>query len=258
LKLSLPALALLSLQKVETIVWAPVFSVWVVLGGAALWAGILARWWGWRSETVACLLLTAGFSNTSFVGFPLLEAYIGKDALPVGVQVDQLGSFLMVSTVGVGIAARAVGKTVGASQVMGRILRFVPLYAAILGLLLRHHPLPTVIEETLGRLGATLSPLALVSVGTQLRWPTQEVWSKLGWGLGYKLLLAPALVWVFLRISGTGGLEGRATLAESAMAPMITSALLAVEAGLEPELASAMVSVGVPLSVLTVWFWCQV
>jgi predicted permease len=44
-------------------------------------------------------------------------------------------------------------------------------------------------------------------------------------------------------------------VAEAAMAPMITGALLAMEHGLEPRLASAMVGLGVPLSLVTVPLW---
>jgi hypothetical protein len=47
------------------------------------------------------------------------------------------------------------------------------------------------------------------------------------------------------------------TILEAAMAPMITGAVLAAERDLAPSLASNMVGLGVPLSLLTVpaWAW---
>lgn len=256
LNLSLPALALRNMHHVQAIQWVPVLSVWLVYAGAAGGMAAVGRWRGWDRSTVACLTLTAGLSNTSFVGFPLLEAFLGRDSLQVGVQIDQLGSFLLLSSLGVLTAAQASGNSVPLKEILLRILKFAPLYAAALGLLLRPWAWPPAVEEALSHLGYTLSPLTLVSVGTQLRWPRVELWSKLAWGLSYKLLLAPAIILLYLGVTGQNGLTARTTLAEAGMAPMATGALLAIEYGLAPELAGAMLSVGVPLSLATVWLWC--
>lgn len=44
-------------------------------------------------------MITAGLSNTSFVGIPAIEALYGKQYIPVAVIIDQMGTFLLVALV---------------------------------------------------------------------------------------------------------------------------------------------------------------
>jgi malate permease and related proteins len=107
-------------------------------------------------------------------------------------------------------------------------------------------------------LAELLIPLALVSVGAQLRWrrPTPDEWSRLRWGLGYKLLLAPAMIaLLYYAVLGLSGEPIRVTVLEAAMGPMITGALIAEQQDLDPPFCSLMVSLGVPLCLLTVPLW---
>ncbi|HMK06704.1 MAG TPA: hypothetical protein VK476_04185, partial [Flavobacterium sp.] len=55
-------------------------------------------------------------------------------------------------------------------------------------------------------------------------------------------------------LKGTG-LAVDVSIMESAMAPMITSAILASSYGLKPKLSSMMIGVGIPLSFVTLAFW---
>jgi predicted permease len=56
-------------------------------------------------------------------------------------------------------------------------------------------------------------------------------------------------------VLGGRGLEIDVSIMESAMAPMITGAILASNYGLKPKLSSMMIGIGIPLSLLTVAFW---
>jgi hypothetical protein len=80
----------------------------------------------------------------------------------------------------------------------------------------------------------------------------------LSMGLLYKLVLGPALIAVlYYKICGASGLEIEISVFQAAMAPMITGGILASENGLNPRLASLMIGIGIPLSLLTVpaWWW---
>jgi malate permease and related proteins len=107
------------------------------------------------------------------------------------------------------------------------------------------------------RLGDTLAPLALVSVGLQLRFDqTRGLKTALATGLGFKLLLAPAvLAFFYFSILGTTEEVTRVTLFEAAMGPQIGGAIVAVQHGLNPPLVSLMVGVGVFLSFFTLPLW---
>ncbi len=74
-------------------------------------------------------------------------------------------------------------------------------------------------------------------------------------GLAWKLLLAPLCVLGFALLFGIDGELRDVTITQSAMAPMITAGIMAADARLEPPLATAMLAVGISLSLISVPVW---
>lgn len=253
LHLALPALALTQVHHLPGLDLWGVASVWLVFVLAIpVFVGV-GRLLRWDRATVGCLVLACGLSNTSFVGFPLLEALVGKEAIPAAVPLDQLGSFLLVCTLAPVVGAWFAGRSTSPRDLALRMVRFPALWAVIAALLLRDVPFPAALDGALERIGASMSPVALVAVGAQLRVPPRTEVGTVTVGLVYKLVLAPILVLVWMR-----GRDAQIPVLEAAMAPMVTGAILAQTYGLRPELASALLGVGVPLSLLTVWGWSHV
>jgi predicted permease len=91
----------------------------------------------------------------------------------------------------------------------------------------------------------------------QLRFnQTRGLKTALAAGLGFKLILAPAvLAFFYFSIFGTAEEITRVTLFEAAMGPQIGAAIVAVQHGLNPPLVSLMVGVGISLSFLTLPLW---
>ena len=85
----------------------------------------------------------------------------------------------------------------------------------------------------LGRVGGTLAPLALLSVGMQLRLDAlRENARLLGFGLGYKLLICPALVVGLLWLRDAApDMTSRVSVIEAAMPPMIGAGIVTVQHG---------------------------
>jgi predicted permease len=112
---------------------------------------------------------------------------------------------------------------------------------------------PATIEPVLDRIGATLVPLALFSVGLQFRVRFEAgQMVPIALGLSWKLFLAPVIVFfvgTFLQISPP---ILTVAVLESAMAPMISAAILAEQHHLEPSLANTLLGLGIVLSFLTV------
>lgn len=264
---ALPALTLVTIHQLELSA-----ERWLELGvalGTPLLIFVVAlavvaaagRAFGWSREVKACLLLTAGLANTSFVGFPLIEALWGKPGLARAILVDQ-GQFLVLSSLG--MLAASAGRGEGrprVTELARRLLVFPPFLAFVAALALRAVPFPGLVVSLLDKLAALVVPLALFAVGWQLRFDPQsyrELAHPLALGLALRLVLAPLAVYLVVqRGLGLSGLAGDVAVAEAAMAPMITGALLAMQSELAPRLATAMVGVGVPLSLLTVpaWAW---
>src|SRR5919202_6301880 len=105
---------------------------WVMFALGALFFAALGRAAGWPRETIGGLMLAGGLANTSFVGLPMIEVFYGLAFLAVGVLVDQLGTYMVLSTLGVVVAAlcapslgsKGGAGTIRLGDVAGRVLRF--------------------------------------------------------------------------------------------------------------------------------------
>jgi predicted permease len=268
LRISLPCLAFRLLHDLSSLSQAllPAAVSWIILAAAIPFFALAGYTFGWSRAWVGAVILAAGFGNTSFVGFPLLVALRGEGALRTGVIVDQFGSFLAVTTAGFAIAAIYASRKPRIFEILFRVLTFPSFVAAVVGLATRDLSVSPTARVALTWGGATLAPLALLSVGLHIG--TQMAGQRLrdltqfavpiAVGLVFKLLVAPALIAV-LYLSGfhMHGEVAAVSILEAAMAPMVTGAVIAREEGLAPELASLLIGVGIPLSLLTVpgWDW---
>ncbi|MGZ3460757.1 MAG: AEC family transporter, partial [Archangium sp.] len=256
LNVALPALVLRAVHRLTLVpeLLAAAATPWLVFGGAWLLFRALGPRLGLAPGTVAALVLTGGLSNTSFVGLPLIEGLRGREGLQVAVVIDQLGSFLALGTVATLFAARAAAKDTRLLPLLKRVGGFPPFLA--LGVAFLSHPWswPAWVDVVLGRLGDLLTPLALFSVGFQLRLSGLRGRGRaLSLGLVYKLALAPlAIALLLLAVPGMGRLTFEVTVLQAGMAPMVTAAILAADHGLDPELSALMVGLGIPLSFATV------
>lgn len=259
--ISLPALVLNQFHAItiQASSLLPALMPWILF--LMSWGFI--RWatsrFQWSKKTEGTLVLMSGLGNTSFIGFPFLEALYGPQAIATGILIDQLGTFLVFSTLALLVASFYSGKSVTPQSIMRKILLFPPVYALLIAIILKPLEFHPVLTDVLNRLGSTISPLALVSVGFQLRLKKQTLrhyGHALSLGLIFKLILAPAffsiLAWKFFSFST---LEMKTILAESAMAPMISTSLIVAEFELDSELSSLMLGIGIPLSFMTVPLW---
>ena len=257
--MSLPALALLYAHSlpigVELLM--PAAMAWIVFGVGYVVFRVAGRVFGLDEKTVACLTLCAALGNTSFVGLPMIEAFFGPEYLGVGMLCDSAGTFMALAIPGIILAAKVSGQGVDGRALVKKIVLFPPFIALVLGFALQPIAYPEGLEAILSRLGDTLTPLALVSVGMTLRFRDLKGNGRdLVIGLGYKMILAPALIFgLYIGIMGQTDLITKVTVFESAMGPMITGGIIAMTYGLNPRLAASLLGLGIPLSFLTVPVW---
>lgn len=144
-------------------VW-PVLMPWVLfaIGAMVFWA--IGRSLRLSRASVGALTLVGGLGNTSFVGLPMIESLQGRNGLGQGLLIDQLGSYLVLSTVGVFTAALYSAGPQDSWRAMARkIVTFPPFIALALALLLRPLPLPHALDATgrhAGAAGAALGRAA--------------------------------------------------------------------------------------------------
>jgi len=257
--ISLPALTILHIHNltIDSSLLLTAGMAWLLFGCSWLMFGTAGKLFKLDRGTTGALILVTGLGNTSFVGLPMIEAYFGKEFLGIGIIADQLGSFMVLSTLGILVATLHSSGNVTPRQMARKILLFPPFQALILALLLRPVPFPEWSVQILQKLGSTLTPLALVSVGFQLLFGgmRQEI-KPLAAGLAYKLILGPALIFLlYCGVIGATGTVTRVTIFEAAMAPMITAGIIAIDHNLRPQLVGMLVGIGIPLSFITLHIW---
>lgn len=257
--LSLPALAILHIHnlKLDSSLALTAAMAWLLFGCSWVLFSTAGKLFALDRNTVGALTMVAGLGNTSFVGLPMIEAYFGKEYLGIGIIADQLGSFMVLSTAGVFVATFYSSGNVTLRQMARKILLFPPFQALLLALLLRPVPFPAWAVTILEKLGGTLTPLALVSVGFQLQFGGMSAILKpLAGGLFFKLLLGPAVIcFLYVVMFGATGTVMQVTIFEAAMAPMITAGIIAIDHDLKPQLVGMLVGVGIPVSFVTLYFW---
>ena len=259
---SLPALSLLYIHplKLSGDIALVALMAWLVFGLSAAVFYLLGRWLKLARGTVGALILTGGLGNTSFFGLPMVEAYFGKSGLTTAIIADQLGSFFVLSILGITVAGIYSSGRPTVSEIVKRIVLFPPFISLIIALILIPVEYAAWFTVLLKRLGDTLAPLALLSVGLQLRLGhVAEHKRNLALGLSFKLLIAPLAIYlIYVGLLGAHGEQIQVTLFEAAMPPMITAAIVASEHDLDPPLANLMVAIGLILSFVTLFFWSNV
>lgn len=258
--------------------WAVAAVPWLLLIAAVAAVAMVSRRLKLRDDERAVLLLTVALGNTSFLGYPLVRALIGEQAMPYAVIYDQLGSFLMLSTFGLWVLARydtgasmsagtenptndiAGGRrrTPTSREMLIRILKFPPLWALIVALTLMPAEPPPPVAAALRLCSDMLMPLAMLTVGLSVRLtlPPEER-RPLAVGLILKLVAMPVLALPLIWGFDLHEDAARVVVLEAAMPPMITAGALAIAHGLAPRLAAALVGFGVLLSLATLPLWAR-
>jgi hypothetical protein len=253
----LPAATLIYASEVQLSrrLLIPVLMPWCLYVTGFLFFKLIGKLGHTNRHSEAVLIMTAGIPSVSFLGFPIFELFYGAEGLRVGILMSQAGSFMVCATLGVITASYYAADKPSLSKILLNIFGFPVFLAFILaiGINIAELSIPLIVKALLQKIAAPFSFLALFSVGLQIDLSGKRVLLKhLYTGLGFKLLLAPLLVWLVLfQIVGQRDMVAEICVIGAALGPMNTAAVIASQYGLNPPLASAMVGIGLPLSLLT-------
>lgn len=259
LYIALPAVSFKYIPKLE---WTfemlfPIVSMLIVWIGGWLFSEILCRVKGYKQRSRSTFELATGYSNTSFIGFPLVAAYFGESKLGIAMICDQT-SFVILSTAGIISALRARNKSenIKANAVFKKLITFPPLIACLLAFMLTPFVNFTFVESFFDKLVATLGPLALFSIGLQIQFGgLRKQFSIISLSVLYKLFLAPLIIFLLALGIGIKGDVARVTVIEAAMPTLLTSGIIAEQYGLNTKLINLIIGVGVTLGFLTTAIW---
>ncbi|TXE14491.1 AEC family transporter [Algoriphagus aquimarinus] len=261
LNIVLPALALLYIPQIEPS-WGlllPISSAWFTFLLSWLIFGVLGKLLKWDNQTTGCLVIVAGLANTSFMGFPVIEGLYGKEGLPIALLIDQGGSFLLVSSLAILVGSIYSHQEGNLSEIPLKILRFPPFgfLLVTIAMSILGWKTPEFLIPLVSLLGKTMAPVAIFAIGLKFSLDFDSLSSKFYWfGMGYRLLLAPLMVWLIYRnFLPQNSLELKVSVLESGMAPMITGSIVAIQYDLKPKLATLLAGLGIPISIVTIMIW---
>jgi predicted permease len=258
--IALPALVLVYIPRIDpdASIWTPVLSAWglfLLSSAAVLILGRIARW---QRDITGALLFTVPYGNTSFLGVPFTRAFFGEEGLPYTLLYDQLGSFLILSTIGVVVLAFYTSERPTLTGIIRKIITFPAFVALIVAFFLIGVQYPTLIETPLSLLASTLAPVAMIAIGLQLklRFAPHETRPFL-LAMMIKLIVAPALLLALFYLLDLHDLSARVSVFEAGMAPMVSSSTLAILAGLNRQFTASVLGYGIVLSFATlpVVYW---
>jgi len=253
--ISLPAMILLQIPKLTLSmdIMIPVIIAWVVMIVTALITLVISNMYNFSKEVTGALMLVAVLTNSSFLGIPIISAYLGDASLPFILVYDQLGTFLALATYGIFVAAYYSNTSeINVKIMFVKIMTFPPFISLIIALFFMGVSFPAEVTKVLGILANTIVPLALVAVGLQLqlKLPGHEL-KPFGMALLIKLVIAPMIALAIVKIAGWSSLAADVSVMEAGMAPMITAGAMASLSGLAPRLSSAIVGYGILISFVT-------
>jgi predicted permease len=257
----LPALTLLYTPEIhfERSQILPILMPYLLFGFAFIFFKIIAKVAQFDRSTTGALTLTAGISSISFVGFPIFELLFGKEGLQMGVLMSQAGSFVVCGTLGIFTASYYSASEVSAKKIVKDIFQFPPFMAFCTAVVLNisGFHFPVIVTDILQKIGNPFTVLALISIGLQISFRREDLQVKpLLYGLFYKLLIAPLLIFIlYFLIFEERTFLGKISVVGAALGSMNTATIIAINYGLNPKLATQMVSISIPLSFLNVGIW---
>ncbi len=262
LYISLPSQIFLYIpgMKFNTEFLAPICVSWIIFILAIPFFKFMGKNQNYSNKIILCLIMVCGLGNTSFVGLPLIENYFGNEGIGIGIYVDQFGTFLALSLIGFPFLLYQSNEDISVIASIKKVILFPPFISIVIALFMKLIDVTPPFSDVLKRLGDTLAPLALFSVGVQLSFSDLKGRGKIIiLGLFYKLVLAPLIIYIlFIQIFGISNLIGRVSVFEASMGPMITSTLLVSEKNIEGELASVLLAIGIISSFLTSYIWFKI
>ncbi|MDD2357277.1 MAG: AEC family transporter [Thiovulaceae bacterium] len=252
---SLPAMILLQVPKLTFSheLFIPIVIAWIVMAVTAVLTLLLSRFFGFNKEITGSLMLVSILTNSSFLGIPIINAYMGQSALPYIMIYDQFGTFIAFALYGTFIVSYYSHKgEMSLKIIFFKIITFPPFIALILALSLMGVEFDPDITKVLATLANTIVPVALVAVGLQLQLRlTRDELAPFSISLFIKLIVAPLVAILVVKFFGWSSEATKVAILEAGMSPMITAGAMASMTGLAPKLSSAIVGYGILFSFIT-------
>ena len=262
LYIALPAVSFKYLPKVQ---WSwemsfPIIATFLITIVSMVLMSFYSKLKGYSNRSRSTLFLISGYSNTSFVGFPLVTAFFGEEYLSIAILCDQT-MFFTLSTLGIITSLKGGSKenAVDAKYIVKRLFTFPPFIACLSALVFSQFINFDFAEPFFNKMAATVAPLALFSIGLQLKF---NGWTKLipqlSLAMLYKLIFAPLLVLLAALALNIDHDIAKITIFEAAMPTLVTASIIAEQFRLNTKLTNLTIGMSIIIGFLTTAIWYQI
>lgn len=252
LNVSLPALIFLNLSTADIhgeMFFLPVAALIISLISMTM-AFLYSRFRGYSKVKTWTLMIACAMMNTGFLGFPITLGVFGNEGFLNAIFFD-LETTVIFVVFGMILVSVFGGNR---REVIKQALSFVPLWAVIAALIFNVFNLQCgyVLENTLNYLGQSTVPLIMISLGLTLDF--KAIKHSLGDSLFVsfiQLILAPAIMFVFLTSIAFTGLPFKVAVLETGMATAMNALVLAINYDLDTNLMSSLIFASTVLALFT-------
>ena len=168
--------------------------------------------------------------------------------------------FLTLSTLGIITALQGGNNnTINAKFLLKRLFTFPPFIGCITALVLSFFIDLSSAEPLFNKLSGTVAPLALFSIGLQLKFNGwKKLMSQISMSMFYKLLIGPALILVLGLVLGLKESLVKITVFESAMPTLVMSSVIAEQFKLNTKLTNMIIGISIIVGFFTLGIWYKV
>ncbi|MDR1532545.1 MAG: AEC family transporter [Clostridiales bacterium] len=228
-------------------------SVFIYFFGTLL-AWVLCRVLGINARDGGVYLFALTFPNIAYMGFPVMRAALGDDALFYA-SVATVSFNLLAFTFGISLITK--GYDTDRSVTPRKILLNPAIIAIALGLVLflTSARLPGPVDDALVTLGGMMTPVSMIIIGALLAKdnPRQLAGDfKMYVMVGARLIITPVITFLIFRLFISNTLILGTLVLAAAMPAASITAIFAKQRGANADLASRMVFVTTVLSIASI------
>ena len=239
INISMPSLIFVNLSTAHIhseMVLLPVFAFGVSMV-CMLFAYLFSKVRGYSKVKTWTLMMASSMLNSGFIGFPIVIGVFGKEGFLNAIFYD-----LAPTTIFIMFGMILAGKVGGNKKtVLKNGLKFVPLWAVVLGLLcnLSHIQIGNVLYNVFTYFGNSTIPLIMLALGLTLDFKEIRKYIKDSLFVsGLRLVLSPILMFTLLSMLNIHGMAFNVAVLEAGMSTSMNALVLSISYNLEDKLMS--------------------
>lgn len=197
------------------------------------------------------------FTNTGYIGFPILNAMYGAEAVIYG-SVFNMFFVIFLWTYGIFLFTGSIEKDNLKKELL-KILFNPSIIAVALGIIIMIFDIviPELLLNTIKSVGNITGPLSMIIVGATLAKVEFKKSLKdpsIYYGMATRLIIIPLVIYLISILIGDRGIVSNAVIVMSAMPAASMTSILAENYELEAEYAATMVLMTTVFALLTIPF----